>query len=72
MDIKTAKQELKSIGYGLSISRKQSPFSDKIVTFLSLILPDKTKILITGASVFTQDFFNKHGKAMEIFRKIEK
>jgi hypothetical protein len=71
MDIKTARKQLKTIGYNVSVSKKQSPFSDKVVTFLSLVLPDKTKVLITGASVFTQDFFDKHGKAMEIFNQIE-
>jgi hypothetical protein len=56
---------LKKIGYGCKIQEKQSPFSDKIVTFISFVLPDKSAPMI-GANVFPAEFRNKHAAAFDI------
>jgi hypothetical protein len=60
------KKALKAIGYGLSLSEKQSPFSDKIVTFKTLIMPNKDRIMITSASVFGAEFYQEHKTALEL------
>jgi hypothetical protein len=62
---------LKIAGYGCKIQEKQSPFSDKIVTFLSFVLPDKSAPMIS-ANCFASEFRNKHAIAFDIVNGFEK
>lgn len=63
------RKSLKSIGYNCSISEKLSPFSDNVVTFISLILPNGTKISISGGNVYGRKFIEDHAQAIGIINK---
>lgn len=67
------RKELKMAGYKCRINEKVSPFSDKVITFISFILPDGKVVNPTTASVYGEAFYRDHKRAFEIinnFRKI--
>lgn len=63
------RKALKGIGYGCSFSTKQSPFSDKAVTFVYLILPNGEKVQITSACVFGKGFYEEHREALALINQ---
>jgi hypothetical protein len=65
------RQSLKAAGYGCRIQEKQSPFSDKIVTFISFIPAGEKPVMVTGAGVFGADFYQKHKVAFEIINQFK-
>lgn len=56
-------------GYNCSFSTKQSPFSDKAVTFVYLILPNGEKVQITSACVFGKGFYEEHRDALALINQ---
>ena len=64
------RKELKSLGYKCKITEQQSPFSDKIVTFISFVTPDGKAPMI-GANAFPAEFYNTHKKAFEAVSKFK-
>jgi hypothetical protein len=63
------RKSLKAVGYKCRINEKVSPFSDKVVTFISFILPNGKTISVTGGNVFSAEFYNEHKTAFEIINK---
>lgn len=59
----------KYAGYNCSFSTKQSPFSDKTVTFVSLILPNGDKVPVSSASVFGAGFYQEHRDALALINQ---
>jgi len=66
------RKKLKEFGYGCRINEKMSPFSDKIVTFISFILPDKKVVKVTGCGVWDESFYREHKVAFEIISEFIK
>jgi hypothetical protein len=60
---------LKEIGYNCSFTIGHSPFSDKTVTFVSMILPDGNKVSVSSASVFGKGFYDEHRKAFDLINE---
>lgn len=60
------RKKLKEIGYKCKINEKQSPFSDKIVTFISLILPNGRTIPVSKGTVYSKEFYDEHKQAFDI------
>jgi len=63
------RQELKGAGYGCRIQEKVSPFSDKIVTFISFIPAGEKPVMVTGSSVYGAAFYQEHKAAFEIINR---
>jgi len=60
------RKSLKAIGYGCKIQEIRSPFSDRTVTFISFILPDKKIVNVTVANVYGEAFYRDHKPAFEL------
>ena len=63
------RKALKNIGYKCRINEKVSPFSDKVSTFISLVLSNGKSYQICKGNVFTAEFYNEHKAAFDIINK---
>lgn len=69
---KIAKDKLKAIGYKLSISTKYSPFSGNAFEFVSLVLPDGSKVVCEDGNVISASFYEEHKQAFAVVSELKK
>lgn len=68
------RKKLKAAGYGCQINEKQSPFSDKIMTFFYFKLPDGHRVSVSsmgthGGTVYGAAFYRDHKIAFDIMNE---
>ncbi len=63
------RKSLKNVGYKCRINEKASPFSDKVLTIISLVLPNGKAYQISKGNIFTTEFYNEHKVAFDIINK---
>lgn len=63
------RKSLKNVGYKCRINEKVSPFSDKVLTIISLVLPNGKAYQISKGNIFSTEFYNEHKVAFDIINK---
>jgi hypothetical protein len=58
--------KLKALGYNCSFKTSLSPFDGKPKRFVTLIMPDKGRILITKSTTLGCEFYEQHKAAFNL------